>query len=143
MKQIDVAIAIVSRAGDVLVCQRRPDGPLGGYWEFPGGKREPGETIAACLVRELREELGVDVRPVALLTTIEHDYPHARVRLHPFVCVLEPGSPDPRPIACQAAVWVEPPGLRGYRFPPANDALLDEAIAYFAEQRSERDRAPR
>ena len=141
MNETDVAVAILYRSGMVLVCQRKAHRPLGGYWEFPGGKREPDETIEDCLIRELREELAVLVRPVAALTPIEHTYSHARVRLHPFVCVLDPASGTPQPIECQAAVWVEPARLRDYRFPPANDRLLDEAIAYLAADRPEANRA--
>src|SRR5687767_14846178 len=63
MKQVDVVIGIVVRAGQVLICQRLPDAPLGGYWEFPGGKREPGETDHQCLARELLEETGVTATP--------------------------------------------------------------------------------
>src|SRR5438094_906042 len=64
MKRIEVAIAVVVRDGRVLICRRRDDDPvLGGYWEFPGGKLEPGETIEQCLVRELEEEVSIAVRP--------------------------------------------------------------------------------
>ena len=58
---IDVAAALVFRDGKLLITQRHPDAHLGGLWEFPGGKREPNETFEACLIRELREELGIEV----------------------------------------------------------------------------------
>ncbi len=136
MKDIDAAIAVVTRGGRILVCQRRAHDSFGGFWEFPGGKRETGETFHACLARELMEELGVRARPVAELTRIEHDYPHARIRLFPFVCALENGS-EPRAIECQALEWIEPARVKAYRFPPANGALLDEVIAYFERERGE------
>jgi mutator protein MutT len=131
MKQIDAAIAVVTRGGRILVCQRHDTDTFGGYWEFPGGKREPGETLHQCLARELMEELAIRAKPIAELTLIEHNYPHARVRLFPFVCELDEGI-EPRAIECQAMGWIAPSTVKGFKFPPANDSLLDEVIAYFA-----------
>lgn len=137
MKQIDAAIAIITRGGRILVCQRHDADTFGGYWEFPGGKREAGETLEQCLARELLEELAVRAQPVAQLTPIEHNYPHARVRLFPFVCELDSAT-EPRAIECQAMQWIDPPRVKHFKFPPANDALLDEVIAYFATKVSAR-----
>ena len=131
MKQIDAAIAVVTRGRRILVCQRHERDTFGGYWEFPGGKREAGETLEQCLARELMEELAIRARPVAPLTPIEHNYPHALVRLFPFVCELDEAT-VPRAIECQAMEWIDPPRVKSFKFPPANDALLDEVIAYFA-----------
>jgi mutator protein MutT len=108
----------------VLVCQRPSDTTFPGYWEFPGGKLEPGESLEQCLVREVREELGIDIRPVAALTPVEHDYPSARIRLHPYLCVHTGG--DPQPLGCQALRWIDPARLSEYHFPPANEGLLTE-----------------
>jgi 8-oxo-dGTP pyrophosphatase MutT (NUDIX family) len=72
MKRIDAAIAIVCRDQKILVCQRKDGDTLGGYWEFPGGKQEDGETLEQCLARELREELAIAARPIARLGTVEH-----------------------------------------------------------------------
>jgi mutator protein MutT len=132
---IDVVIGVVLRDdGHVLVCQRKTDGHLGGYWEFPGGKREPGESLERCLLRELEEELAIHVRPLAALDVIEHEYPAVRVRLHPYLCARTHG--EPQPIGCQQLEWVAPRRLIDYRFPPANDAL----IAHLVRRLS--DRAP-
>jgi mutator protein MutT len=128
--RIEAAIALVGKAGKLLVCQRKDDDTLGGYWEFPGGKCEEGETLEECLARELREELAIAVRPIARLTTIEHDYPHVLLRLHPFVCQHEAG--EVQHLECQASHWIDPPMLRNYQFPPANETLIEEAIAWFA-----------
>jgi 8-oxo-dGTP diphosphatase len=129
--RIDAAIALVTRQGDgkLLVCQRKDDDTLGGYWEFPGGKCEDGETLEQCLARELREEINITAPPIAQLTTIEHDYPHTLLRLHPFVCQYESGEVEH--LECQASCWIEPVELRAYRFPPANETLIEEAIAWF------------
>jgi mutator protein MutT len=130
MKHVDVAIAVVARGAEVLICQR-PDGvPFAGYWEFPGGKLEPDETLEQCVVRELREEVGAMIALEFALTPIDHTYPHARVRLHAFVCRIVDG--DPRPIECSACRWVPAAELRTVQFPPANDSLVDEIIARLA-----------
>jgi mutator protein MutT len=122
----DVVIGIVGRAGQVLICQRPAGKSFAGFWEFPGGKREAGETIEQCLRRELREELAIEVTPVRALSTIDHDYPRGRIRLHPWLCDHHRG--EPQLLAVQRVLWVEPLELKDYQFPPANDALIAEAI---------------
>jgi mutator protein MutT len=129
MKHVDVAIGIVLRAGRILICQRRSDGPLPGFWEFPGGKVEPSETAEQALLRELREELAIDVRNLEALTPIEFAYAEAHVRLHPFICQHEAG--EARPLASRLLRWVEPNDLRNFSFPPANDALIKHLIDRF------------
>jgi mutator protein MutT len=122
LKRIDVAIGIVLHRGRILICQRRTQDALGGYWEFPGGKQEPGESIEQCLTRELAEELGIVVRPTEPFAPIEWNYPAAQVRLHPYLCELVSGQPTP--LACQQVLFVKPADLLNYRFPPANDDLI-------------------
>jgi 8-oxo-dGTP diphosphatase len=79
----EVAVGVLVRAdGAVLLADRPPGKPYAGYWEFPGGKIEPGETVATALARELREELGITIGPSTPWVTFEFDYPHAYVRLH-------------------------------------------------------------
>ena len=133
-RRIDVVIAIVTRGGKVLICQRPPGKSFAGYWEFPGGKREPDESIEQCLRRELREELAVDVTPLRALRTVDHDYPRGPIRLHPYVCLHAGG--EPQLLACQRVAWVDPAALKDYQFPPANDGLIDEAIAYLSTRHS-------
>ena len=82
-RTIDVAAAILIRPdGAVLLAQRPPGKVYGGYWEFPGGKLEPGETVEAALRRELHEELGITIGAVEPWNVTLMDYAHARVRLH-------------------------------------------------------------
>ena len=126
MKRIDAAIAIVTRAGKVLVCQRKQDDTFGVFWEFPGGKQETGETLEECLNRELREELNICARATWPFPPIVHDYPEVLLRLHPFLCEHESGEPEL--LECQATRWIEPTELRNYRFPPANEALIEQVI---------------
>ncbi len=82
-KHTEVAVGILIRADEALLLTSRPEGkPYAGYWEFPGGKVEVGETVAQALRRELQEELGVTIGDVDVWRVTEHDYPHALVRLH-------------------------------------------------------------
>lgn len=116
------AIAVVRRAGKILVA-RRPSGKhLAGYWEFPGGAVEPGETAEQAVRRELLEEVGLDVNVTGRDEPIDWDYGDKRVLLDVFICEAPAG--EPRAIQCDEVRWVEPHELPGYRFPPANEALV-------------------
>jgi A/G-specific adenine glycosylase len=100
----EAAAAVTVRAdGCVLVAQRKADDMLGGLWEFPGGKREVDETLPECLVREMREELDVEVEVGELLTVVKHAYSHFRLTLHVFRCRLAAG--EPRCLECAAFRW--------------------------------------
>lgn len=120
--RIDVVIGIVTREDTVLICRRPAHTTFPGYWEFPGGKREAGESLEDCLRRELNEELAIGVEPCAALDVLEHDYPAARIRLHPYLCRLIAG--EPRPIACDEVRWVRWDQFDAHQFPPANESLL-------------------
>ncbi len=132
MQRIPIDIAIVIRAGRLLICQRKPGVPFAGYWEFPGGKREPGESSEQCLARELAEEVGIIAKPLETLPIIEHDYPHASVRIHPYLCEHVEG--EARPIDCAQVMWIEPAALPRYVFPPANESLISHLIQRFARR---------
>ena len=121
---IEVAAGLVFRDGKLLISRRRAQDHLGGLWEFPGGKRERGETFEQCLRRELQEELGVHVAVGALLETITHDYPGKRVLLRFYRCRIAAGEPEPRPLGCAAVAWVGRAELSDYEFPAADARLL-------------------
>ena len=125
---VRAALAVVSRRGRYLICQRRADAFLGGYWEFPGGKREPGESWEACIRRELKEELGVSVTALKPWASLRHRYKAASIMFKVFRCRLARGTP--RPLDAQALRWVTPDQLRRYRFPPANRPLLEKLSKY-------------
>jgi len=122
-KRIDVAIAILRRGGQILICRRGGGGTFPGAWEFPGGKCEPGEAPETTVIREAAEELGVHIRIDAVLPFIEHDYAEFSVRLHPFLCSLTDG--EPRALAAESLLWVEPHRLGDFPFPAANAALIE------------------
>ena len=119
---IEVSAALIFRAGKLLITQRHAQSHLGGLWEFPGGKREPGETFEQCLVREIREELGVEISVGELFEEIRHDYPEKSVHLKFFICQLLSG--EPRPLDCAAVKWVKKAELAAHEFPAADARLL-------------------
>ena len=123
MPVIDVAAALVFRHGELLITQRHADAHLGGLWEFPGGKREPNETFEACLARELREELGIEVAVGELVESLTHAYPEKTVHLKFFNCTLLSGVPQP--LDCAAVKWVTTAKLGCYDFPAADAQLLE------------------
>lgn len=123
MNLIEVAAGLVFRHGRLLLTQRRTGDHLGGLWEFPGGKREPGEDFPACLRRELLEELGIGVEVGPCLERVRHEYPDKAVYLEFFRCRLIKG--EPQALGCQTIAWVTPQELFRYEFPAADARLLD------------------
>ena len=117
---------VISSAGTVLIDQRLEEGLLGGMWEFPGGKQELGETIQACIARELKEELGIAVTVGEELMTLEHAYSHKKLRFVVHICNWESG--DPQPLASQQVRWVRPEDLRNYAFPAANTKIIESLL---------------
>ncbi len=117
-----VAVGVIYRNGRLLIDQRKPDGLLGGLWEFPGGKKRRGESLEAALRREVREELAVTVRVGRLLAVVDHAYSHFRVRIHAFECTYVSGTPHC--IACADFKWVRPGDLDRYAFPAANKRII-------------------
>lgn len=117
-----VVVAVIYRNGRILIDKRRPEGLLGGLWEFPGGKVRPGESLKAALRREIREELDIEIEPRRKIATVDHAYTHFRVRIHAFECKYCAG--EPHPIACDALKWVRPADLNRYAFPAANKKII-------------------
>ncbi len=109
---ITVTAAVLRRDGRVLLAKRPSKGLLGGMWEFPGGKLEPGETLQECLMREIREETGAEVQVGEPCGEFQHAYTHFSLTLHAFSCMLEDG--EPRPIQAAELAWVKPEELGNY-----------------------------
>lgn len=120
---IEVAAGLVFRKGRLLITRRRVEDHLGGFWEFPGGKRRSDESFEECLARELMEELGIEVQVGRLLEEIEHEYPDRRVRLRFFLCRWL--RHEPRALGCEAVRWVDVGELARHEFPGADARLLD------------------
>ena len=123
--RVIVTAAVVRRGGAFLVTRRPRGVHLEGYWEFPGGKCDPGEPHEACLRREIKEELGVEAHVGRRILEVSHEYPGRTVELHFFECEL---LGDPIPLLGQEMLWVERERLGTLRFPPA-DAELIEMLA--------------
>ena len=121
--RVQAALAVIERRSRYLI-QRRPAGTfLAGYWEFPGGKRLPGEAWTACIRREVQEELGVRARIGRAIGTIRHRYSDRSIVFKVFRCSILHGRP--RPLAASALRWATKRELRSLRFPPANQPLID------------------
>jgi 8-oxo-dGTP diphosphatase len=120
--RVVVAAAVIEREGRVLVTQRPPGVHLEGYWEFPGGKCDPGEAHADCVARELREELAVEASVGEEIYTVEHAYADRLIELHFFRCTVV-GEPTPR--IGQQMQWLARRDLRALRFPPADTELVE------------------
>jgi len=124
MKEIEVAAALVFRNGKLLITQRYQEAHLGGLWEFPGGKRETGESFPECLRRELMEELGIEVEVQEEIESIRHQYPEKTVQLKFFRCVWL--KHEPQTLGCPDFRWVGREDLKRFAFPAADARLLQK-----------------
>jgi 8-oxo-dGTP diphosphatase len=122
---VPVVCAVIVRSGQIMLAQRPPGKKLGGLWEFPGGKVEPGEAHEAALHRELQEELGCSVRITKALTPFVHSYDWGSIELIPFVCELEAESPEPHLHEHTALAWVERGELPSYALAPADVPVVE------------------
>jgi A/G-specific adenine glycosylase len=121
-----IGVGIIWRDNQILIALRPPEGLLGGLWEFPGGKVEEGESLEACVVREVREELGIEVKIDEPFMVIKHAYTHFRITLHSFHCTYLGG--DPQPLGCADWKWVSLKELSNYAFPRANKKLVERLL---------------
>jgi 8-oxo-dGTP diphosphatase len=127
-RKLVVAGLIVDERGRVLVTRRRDDQPMGGFWEFPGGKLEPGESPIAALERELREELGAAVDVGAIWDVLHHAYPAFELLMLVYACRLRPGEVA-RAVEVADLAWCEPGGLAAYDVLPADAPLCARLAA--------------
>lgn len=121
MKTIEVVAAIIIRDGKIFATQRGY-GEWKGWWEFPGGKIEPGECPQEALVREIREELDAEIEVGELLETVEWDYPDFHLKMHCFICSLV--SESVRLNEHEAAAWLTRETLRSVKWLPADEGLV-------------------
>ena len=130
MKRIEVVAAIIIKDGQVFATQRGY-GEWQGWWEFPGGKIEPGEAPEAALAREIREELNAEITVGSLLQTIEWDYPAFHLTMHCFVCTLL--SEDMHLNEHDAAAWLTKETLHSVKWLPADEGLIQKIAAILEE----------
>ena len=123
------ACALVDADGRVLLAQRPEGKSMAGLWEFPGGKIESGERPEQTLIRELKEELGIDVNEACLapLTFASHRYPDFHLLMPLYVCRRWEGQVTAR--EAQQVAWVRPNRLRDYAMPPADEPLVSHLMA--------------
>ena len=119
---VHVTAGLIWRKGKVLITRRPRGSHLAGYWEFPGGKQEEGETLEACLEREILEELAVKVTVTDYLLQIDHEYAEKSISLHLFLCADPAG--EPQALGCEDMTWVDPEDLDRYRLPPPDIRII-------------------
>jgi 8-oxo-dGTP diphosphatase len=124
------AAALIDASGRVLLTQRPQHKQLGGLWEFPGGKVEPGEAPEDALIRELKEELALTVEPDALdpYAFASHAYPDFHLLMPLYIVARWEGDPKLDPSAAQAMAWVQTRDLRNFEMPPADVVLVDRLM---------------
>lgn len=123
MKLVHVAVGVVLRAQRVFITRRAAAQHQGGFWEFPGGKCEAGESVEQALTRELREEIGIELHCCQPLICIEHDYGDKQVKLDTYLVTDFSGEPYGR--EGQPGRWIAVDTLQQYAFPAANVAIIE------------------
>ncbi len=130
MTVIPCGVAIIRREREFLISQRNADDTFGSFWEFPGGKKNPDETFEECVVREAREELGIEILVQKKFMEIRREYNEKVIWLNFFICSYVGG--DPRPLECQKVQWADVAELKKFNFPPANERVIDELLKEYA-----------
>ena len=123
---VEVAAGIVRQEGCYLITKRKRDVMFAELWEFPGGKRNPEESLENCLQRELKEELGVTVAVHDLVHEVLSPHAQGSLILYFYRCSILEGKLQP--LGCQEFRWVLPEELSRYSFPPANNPLINQLI---------------
>lgn len=123
MKRIEVVAAVISRDEKYFATQRGY-GEFKDYWEFPGGKMEPGESREQALQREIREELDTEIRVEDFLMTVDYDYPAFHLTMHCFLCTVVSGRLELK--EHESAMWLVPQDLRTVNWLPADEAVVEK-----------------
>ncbi len=126
MRTFEVAAGILWNGSELLITRRHAGGHQGGRWEFPGGKRHEGESIAACLRRELREEIGVTAEVGELWRALTHIYPDRHVSIYFYICRILRGTP--RAIDVAEMRWIRPEALADLEFVEGDIPVLGDLI---------------
>ena len=118
-----VAAGLICREGRILITKRPEGSHLAGFWEFPGGKQEDGETLEGCLEREIQEELGIRVKAGELLYSLQHEYESKIISLYLFRCPHFQGQPTA--LEAEDVRWVAVQDLGKFKFPPPDLKIID------------------
>ena len=124
---MEVTAGVIWKENRLLLARRPPGGMLAGLWEFPGGKIEEGETLAACLAREIREELAIEIDVGEPLASVDHEYTHLSITLHALQAHWRAG--EPQTIGVDAWEWVTVEQLDDYAMPRADRRILERLAA--------------
>ena len=119
-----VTAGLIWKEEKVLIAQRPADGMLGGMWEFPGGKQEPGESLQECLAREIGEELDFEIEVEEYLASVDHAYTHFSISLHAFAARYVSGQPQA--IGCADWRWIDPAELDDFPFPRTDRKIIEQ-----------------
>ncbi len=119
---------ILNHLNEVLIDQRKHDKNMGGMWEFPGGKKEDGELIQSTVIREIKEELGINVQVEEKLIEFDYSYPDQNIQFSVYFCKLISGTPQP--LESLQVKWVHPDDLDNYYFPNANKIIIEKLKDY-------------
>lgn len=126
---IPCGVAIIRRQRKFLISQRKENDTFGSYWEFPGGKKNDGETFEQCVIRETLEELGICVAIEKKFMELRKTYHNKTIWLNFYLCEYISG--DPRPLDCQKVLWTDVADLKNYVFPPANEYVINRLLKIF------------
>jgi A/G-specific adenine glycosylase len=121
-----IGAAVIRLDGKILISQRPLKGLLGGLWEFPGGKQEPGESLPQTVRREIKEELGIEIKAGKKLAEVDHAYSHFKITLHAYECRYLRGKA--RALEVMDWRWVRPQDLTKFAFPAANQPIIRKLL---------------
>ena len=119
---IPCGVAIIRRGREFLIAQRKRNDSFGNYWEFPGGKKNEGESFEQCVAREIQEEIGIEVLVESKIMEIRRRYNEKMIWLNFYLCSHVSG--DPKPLDCQKVQWVDVEDLKSFKFPQTNNPVI-------------------
>jgi mutator protein MutT len=125
-KVVEACAAVIRKDGKFLITKRLETSPMGHCWEFPGGKIEPGETVEACAIREVMEEVGIEIKVERRLQDLHYDYPHGLIHLYFVLCSHIAG--EPKTIECAEVRWIESHEFAQFEFPPADVGVIETLV---------------
>ena len=126
---IPCGVALIRRGRQFLIAQRMANDTFPLFWEFPGGKKNADESFEDCVVREVGEELGIEVRVEKKISEIRREHHQKIIWLNFYLC--SPVKGEPRALECQRFLWADVEELKNYQFPPANEKLIEWLVAEF------------